>query len=130
MILSNNIFVLWLTWHFFEASREILKAWRNYLLFNLNYFSIPILLRTFFSPWRRYVWSYGRGFDPSRYFEVALSNTFSRFIGMVLRSFLILIGLVAEIFIILVGLAIFLLWLALPLFIIGGIYYGFRQLLL
>lgn len=130
MFLSNNILIIWLAWHFFEASREILKGWKNFLLFNLKYFSIPLLLKTFFAPWRRYSWSYGWGFDPKRYFEVALSNLFSRVIGMVLRSVLILIGLIMEIFVILVGIIILLGWLVLPLFLILGIYYGFRQILL
>jgi hypothetical protein len=47
-ILSNNIVSLYLEWHFFDASRNILLAWKNFLKFNLNYFSIPLLL-IFFS---------------------------------------------------------------------------------
>lgn len=128
--MMNNILVLWLTWHFFEAPREILKALKNFLLFNLNYFSTSLLLKTLFSPWRKYEWSFGRGFDPARYFEVVLSNLFSRFIGTIVRSVLIIIGLVFEIFMILAALIIFLGWLFLPLFLILGIYYGFRQILL
>ena len=130
MFLINNIIFLWLFWHFFEAPKEILRAWRNFLLFNLNYFSIPLLIKTFFYPWRKYKWSFGRGFDPGRYFETALSNLFSRGIGMILRSILVLIGLVVEIFVIFTGLLVFFGWLILPLFLIAGIYYGFRQLLL
>lgn len=130
MFLLNNILTLWFLWHFFEAPKKVLLGWKNFILFNLNYFSIPLLLKTFFSPWRKYRWSYGRGFDPARYFETAISNLFSRFIGMIMRSILVLVGLAVELFIILAGLIVFFGWLFLPLFLIAGLYYGFRQLLL
>lgn len=128
MFLQRNIFILWLYWHFVEASREILKAWKNFLLFNLNYFSIPLLLKTLFSHWRRYRWSYGRGFDIKRYLETAFSNLFSRGIGAVMRIFLIFIGLVVEIFVFLIGAVIFISWVLLPILLIVGLILGIRIL--
>jgi hypothetical protein len=115
---KKNIIIQYLVWHFFDLSKEIIKAWKNFLLFNLNYFSIFLLLKTFFSPWRKYQWSYGRGFDPKRYLEAFFSNSISRILGAIIRSFLIVIGLLAELFIFLVGLFIFLAWLFLPFLII------------
>jgi len=124
--LQKNIIITWIYWYFFEASMEILKAWKNFLLFNLNYFSLPLLLKTLFSHWRRYRWSYGRGFNISRYLEVVISNLFSRSIGAVMRIFLICIGLVVEVFIILAGLIIFLGWIFLPVFLIVGLWLSIR----
>lgn len=129
MFLQKNILILWIQWHFFDVSKEILKAWKNFLLFNLNYFSISILLKTLFSPWRRYIWSYGRGFDVKIYLEAALSNLISRSIGLIVRVFLIFTGLSVEIFIILAGIIIFFSWILLPAFLILGFYYGFKILL-
>jgi len=126
---KTNIFFQWLFWQFFGMPGNILRAWRNFLLFNLNYFSIPLLLKTFFSPWRKYRWSYGKGFDVKRYLEAFFSNLISRILGAILRSFLIFIGLLAEIFIIFAGAIIFLSWLVLPALLIFGIYHGFRILL-
>jgi len=128
MILLQNLPIQYFKWHFFEAPLEILKAWRNFLLFNLNYFSIPIFLKTFFSHWRRYRWSYGRRFDIKRYFETALSNLFSRCIGAVMRSFLICIGLIIEIFIFLGGVLILFGWILLPAFLVMGLILGGRIL--
>ena len=119
-----NIFFQWLSWQFFEMPQNVLRTWRNFLLFNLNYFSIPLLLRTFFSPWRRYKWSYGKGFDFAKYVEVFFSNFISRVIGAILRTFLIMSGLIIEIFIIFIGAFILLAWLILPMLLIFGIYYG------
>ena len=124
----QNIFFQYLSWQFFEMPANILKAWRNFLLFNLNYFSITLLLRTFFSPWRRYRWSYGRGFDIGRYFEVLFSNLISRVLGAIMRFFLIIIGLLVEIFIIFSGILIFFGWLILPALLIVGLIFGLKVL--
>lgn len=119
-----NIFFQWRSWQFFEMPQNVLRTWRNFLLFNLNYFSVPLLVRTFFSHWRRYKWSYGKGFDFAKYIEVFFSNFISRVIGAILRTFLIIIGIIIEIFIIFIGAFVFLAWLILPMLLIFGIYYG------
>lgn len=124
--LKQNILFQWLSWHFFEASRGILKAWRNFLKFNLNYFSIPLLLKTLFSPWRRYRISYGKGFDIGRYFEAFFSNLIFRILGAIMRIFLIIIGLILEIFIILAGATVFIGWIVLPCLLILGLIFGFK----
>jgi len=122
----QNILFQYFIWQFFEAPKEILKAWRNFLKFNLNYFSIFLLLKTLFSPWRRYQMSYGKGFDIGRYLEAFFSNLIFRLLGAIVRSFLIVIGLLAEIFIVFCGIIIFLGWLILPILLVLGIYHGFR----
>ena len=123
------VIIQYLTWHFFDVPREIIKAWKNFLLFNLNYFSISLLFKTLFSHWRKYKWSYGRGFDIKRYFEVFFSNLISRILGAAVRSFLILFGLMAEIFIIFAGLIILIAWLVMPLLLVAGFVFGFNIIL-
>ena len=122
----QNIFWQWVFWQFLEMPGNILKAWRNFLKFNLNYFSIPLLLKTLFSPWRRYRMSYGKGFDIGRYFSVFFSNLIFRILGAMMRVFLIMIGLLAEIFLIFAGAFIFLGWLVLPAILIAGLIFGFK----
>jgi len=123
---KQNIVIQYLIWHFYDVPRGLIKAWQNYLLFNLNYFSLLLLVKTFFAPWRRYVWSYGRGFDLKKYFEALVSNLISRIIGAIVRSFLILIGLVTEIFVFLAGLILVIGWLVLPLLLVYGLFFGFK----
>jgi len=127
--LKQNILWQWISWHFFDVPRNILKAWKNFLLFNLNYFSIPTLLRTFFSYWRKYKWSYGRGFNLKRYFEAFTFNLISRILGAFVRSILIIIGIIVEIFIFIGGIVIFMEWIFLPATLIIGLFYGFKILL-
>ena len=128
---KHNILILWVFWQVFDVPRSILKAWKNILLFNLNYFSVPLLLRTFFSHWRRYRWYYDtKGLYIGKYLEVLFSNFISRILGAIVRTFLIIIGLLVEIFIFFSGIVVFLGWVVLPLILILGIYYGARQILL
>ena len=126
--MAQNIFLQYLIWQFFDMPRNILRAWRNFLKFNLNYFSVPLLIRSFFSPWRRYSVPYGRGFDIGKYFETLISNLIFRFLGAAMRSFLIIGGLIFEVLIIFAGIIIFLSWLVLPAILILGLWYGFRIL--
>jgi len=123
---KQNILWQWLFWQFWEMPGNILKAWRNFLLFNLNYFSIHLLLKTFFSPWRKYRWSYGKGFDIKKYLEALFSNLILRTLGATIRSFLIIVGLLVEIFIIFTGIIIFFSWLALPILLIVGFVFGIK----
>ena len=119
-----NILPQWIFWHFYEMPKKILKVWNNYLSFNLNYFSIPLLLKTLFYPWRKYSSSYGRGFDLGRYFEVFSLNVISRALGALVRTCLIIVGSLSQIFIIFIGVLILISWLLLPAFLVVGFLFG------
>jgi len=125
-----NILFQALVWQFFDAPKEILKVWQNFLLFNLNYFSVPVLLKTFLSPWRKYSYPYGRIFELWENIETFVFNTMSRIIGAVLRTVLIVLGLLIEIIIILIGLIIFISWLLLPALLLVGLLFGLRLCLI
>ncbi|MFC1789808.1 hypothetical protein ACFLYY_02430 [Patescibacteria group bacterium] len=126
MLVKQNILLQWLSFYFFDAPKGILKAWRNFLLFNLNYFSIPILLKTLFSYWHRYRWYYPKGFNVGGYFSTLLSNAISRILGAMVRVFFIIIGILVEFFIIILGGLILLGWLILPFVSIAGLCFGFK----
>jgi len=123
-----NIFIQYLEWYFFDVSKGILAGWQNCLRFNLNYWSVPLLVKTLFSHWRRYRYSYGKGFSFKRYFEVFTFNMLSRTIGAIMRIVLIILGSIAEVFVFILGASVFLIWLILPILLIGGLFYGFKLL--
>jgi len=127
--LTRNIILQHFTWYFFDQSLSILKGWKNFLLFNLNFFSIPILLKSLFSPWRKYQVSYGRGFDALHYLEALFSNLIFRVLGMILRIILIVSGLFFEVLIFFLGAIVFLFWLTLPFLLIFGLVLGFNFLI-
>lgn len=125
---NQNIFWQGFIWYLFDVPKGIFKGWGNYLRYNLNYFSVPLLLKTLFAPWRRYQWYAGRGFDIKGWMEARISNLISRTLGAIMRTALILIGLLAEILIIFIGAAVIIGWFILPLFLIFLLYHGFRIL--
>jgi len=126
---KRNMLLKVLTWHFYDAPKGILKAFKNFLLFNFNYFSIGLLAKTLFSHWRRYVESYGRGFDIKRYLGAFAGNMISRVLGAIIRTITIIIGLMVEVFILLGGLIVFLTWLFLPILLLFGLYLGLKFLI-
>lgn len=128
--MMESVEAKYLTWYYIEQPKLILKAWKNLLKFNLNYFSIILLLKTLFSPWRRYQMSYGRGFDIKRYFEAFTFNMVSRFIGAGVRIVLIIIGLVVEIIIFFGGLILLFGWLISPFLLFLSLAFGIKFLIL
>ncbi len=122
--LSRNTLLLYLAWHYKDAPGKLLGIWKNFLRFNFRFFSISFLARTYFLPWKRIVVFRGRGFSIKEFFETSVFNLFSRFMGMFLRTILIIVGLIAELIIFVVGFFIFILWLVLPPLLIIGIITG------
>ena len=115
---KRNLFISFLDWHFHEAFLSIVGAWRNFLSFNLRYFSVGELSRTLFSHWHKTSEGYGRGFDLQRFFSVLIGNIMSRVLGAIARSIFIIIGLAVELFILLAGAAVLLFWVLLPIWVL------------
>jgi hypothetical protein len=126
--MSQNVIIQYFVWHFSDVPKELGKAWKNYLRFYLSFFSVIALARTLFVPWHSYQWGYGRGFSISRYAETFISNTFSRVLGAIIRSVLIIVGLIFEVFIFLIGAIVFLSWILLPVIIITFFIFGIKFL--
>lgn len=121
----ENIFSLWLLWQFYEMPKFLLRVWNNYFMFAVNFFSAPQLLKTFLAPWRRYNWRYPKGFELAEFFNTLISNIFSRILGAMMRTVLIVTGILLQVFVAIAGLLIFIFWLLMPFIIIGGILFIF-----
>lgn len=122
---KQNILEAWFFWHFIETPKFLLEVWKNYILFASNYFSLQILLKSLFAPWRKYKWNYPRSFNVFEFFNTLVSNAFSRFLGALMRTILIVVGIFFQIFVIFAGLIIFLLWILVPFIIIAGFLFVF-----
>jgi len=127
---KENIVGIWISWYFVEMPKEILQAWKNFLRFNFDFFSIPLLLKTLFSYWKRYYWVRGRGFNFSEFFNVLFSNLTSRILGAMVRFALIIIGIFCEILVFFFGLIIFLGWFFLPIVLVSGIFLGLSLIII
>ncbi|MDD2731635.1 MAG: hypothetical protein PHI53_00350 [Candidatus Pacebacteria bacterium] len=123
--MERVIFYNYLVWHFIDIPKKIIKGWSNFLYFNFNYFSIPVLIMTLFSHYRRYYYPYGDKLDPWRYVEAfVFNNILSRFIGMLFRSIFIILGLIIETLIFIIGLLFLLTWLLSPVLSISLFLFG------
>jgi len=118
---KQSIVSLWVSWFYIKMPKKIIEGWRNFLLFVLYYFSIKLLLKTLFSPWRKYAESYPRGIDIKKYLETFIFNTTSRVIGAIMRSFLIIGGVLCEFITFILGGIILLGWILSPVLLIAGL---------
>jgi len=118
-MLQKNIFIEWLAWHFCEVPAFLLSVWKNYILFALNYFSLPVLFKSLFAPWRKYTWNYPKVINVGEFFSTFVSNVFSRLMGAIMRVVLIVAGIFLQLFVLLSGFIILLLWIFIPIIIIA-----------
>lgn len=113
------------SWYYTDALRVVFYNGLHRTIGFMNYFSVPLLFATLFSPWHRIVESYGRGFDPRVFFYTLAGNIISRILGAIVRSFVIIIGLAVSFFAEIFGVLAIALWIVLPLLIpilfLGGI---------
>jgi hypothetical protein len=117
---KENILTSWFLWQFYEMPKFLFQVWNNYFNFASNLFSLPLLLKTLFSPWRKYIWAYPKGFDIGEFFSTFISNATSRILGAIMRVVLIIVGILFQVFVAVAGLIIFLGWLLLPFIVILG----------
>ncbi len=114
------IIVNYIIWHYTRAILEFSHIYKNILSFLFNFFSIPILIRSYFAPWRRMGEDYTKNIvtDLEDVASVFVVNTIMRLVGMVMRTIIIVLGLL---FIALVALfypILLFIWLIMPLILI------------
>ena len=105
-----------LSWYYSEGINYYLKRWIYALRYVEHNFSIPLLVKTLFYPWKRLeTEDAGPGFDMTRYFENLTFNLISRFIGACARTVLILCGLFLIAFVFIGGGLGIIIWVLIPL---------------
>ena len=103
------------SWHYLFTPRRLIAIISNYLIFFTYYFSVTLLFKTFFAPFKRQVGVRQKlGLDLNDLATVLTTNLISRSIGVFLRFFTILTWLFIELLVLLSGASLSLLWLLLP----------------
>lgn len=107
--------VLWfyILWHYTKSWTDFVRVISNYLWFISNFFSIKLLSRTLFSPWRRLSIAGGKGQEDS-FAGALLINTIMRGVGFLIRVVTIVVGCIAIVAGILFTGILFVLWLLFP----------------
>jgi hypothetical protein len=100
-------------WHYTSAFKEILALWLNFAWFVTHFFSMPTLLRTLFSPWKRMSDTYQRR-GLTYLAETFVFNTFSRVFGACIRTVLLFLGVLALCILVLALIPSLIIWIVLP----------------
>ena len=101
-------------WHYGKAILSLSNIWKNFLYFIFHYFSIGLLFKNFFDPWKRMADSYPKSFNFKEYLFSFLTNMIVRIVGMIMRSFMIIIGLTCYIILAIFYPVAVIIWLLLP----------------
>lgn len=118
------VFYEYLTWQYREGIREYMRAWQNIHWFLWRVFSVSLLLRTFFAPFRRTSESYGRGFDPAVIAQTLLVNLITRFVGAIVRAVLLAVAFLFQSAVLVGGGILFIWFLLTPVVIPFGLLAG------
>lgn len=120
----------YVVWHYTTALRLCLNIVTNFIWFTYNFFSVPILLKSFFSPLKKVDETYRSSFRHTLPIETIIEELISRMIGLVFRTAVIFFGVGLAFVIGLIGLAFFAVWLVLPFFVLAIFVEGIRHLFL
>jgi len=93
-----------------------LRRWQDiasYVRKTSQTFSVNILARTLFAPWRRIISYPGEGLN--NHLRAMVDNLFSRLIGFCVRVLVIIIAVIALIFVLIVGITSAVIWPFMPL---------------
>ncbi len=118
----------YLMWHYTLAYRDIAATYLNFTWFIAHFFSMPILLRTLFSPWKRINTGH-RKFDFEDWATSIVFNIMSRIVGAIVRSIFLVIGTTLLGLLTVFFLCFLLLWCLLPVLVWYMLYYGIMLLL-
>lgn len=106
-----------LSWYYTQGVSYYLDSWSGSINHTLHYFSLGLLLRTLFSPWKKLIEiDKSPGFNLQKKFEIFTFNIISRGIGAVVRMGLFWVGVINVIGIALGGAVGFVFWLIFPFF--------------
>ncbi len=119
----------YLFWHYTQAFKQIFHVWLNLLWFTINFFSIPQLTLSLFSPWKRMVEGRGRKFNLEDFAGYIIIGFLSRVIGFVMRSIVIAAGLFFLFLVIIMGFTTYIFWIVAPVVIIGMLALGITYII-
>ncbi len=110
-----NLGVSYTLWHYGRGIADLILVWKDTLTFMTNFFSLPHLAATLFTPYRRLSEKGGSGFNPQEIMSRLFVNAIMRLVGFVIRLVIITIGLFAVLIVLILFLPLFIFWLIAPL---------------
>jgi hypothetical protein len=100
-------------WHYTDALLLYIRILKNFWWFVVAYFSMPLLFKTLFVPYKRMIEE--RDGTMSSWLEASVINTLSRLVGFLIRLCLLIIGFLTLVFLTIGGITGYAVWLILPI---------------
>lgn len=113
-------------WWYSGGFLRLLKYLKSFIIILADNFSVGILVRTFFQPWKRDVTS-TKGLSLDKIFRIWGWNLISRGFGMVIKSFTFLLFLAIFLSLIVFEFLAIIIWLLYPLVMVVGLVYSFYR---
>lgn len=120
----------YLVWHYSKGLIDFKNLWANFIVFFYEFFSIPTLIFTLFSPWHRMQDSYSGQLTFENTVGTFIVNTLMRLVGALVRSIFIVLGIFSIIFTVFFGALVFCAWVVLPFILLYTLTEGINLLLL
>jgi hypothetical protein len=114
----------YLIWHYAQGFVQFLSVWKNLLWFIIRFFSLPELIRSWVSPWKRITEQRTKAWDIEDFFGSIIINILSRIIGFIMRTMVIAIGLVMLLLMLVGGAIAYLAWIVAPALVVFLIILG------
>lgn len=116
-------------WHYSTAFINMFRIWGDFFWFVYHFFSIPVLVHTLFSPWKKiHEERESVGFNVQDIFSALVVNTIMRIIGFFFRVILIAVGMFSVVFVFVAGVVVFAVWVLAPVLILVSLISGINFL--
>jgi hypothetical protein len=109
----------YISWHYTKAISDLIGLFKNFIWFIWNFFSIHILIKTLFVPFKKLNVQRTKRFDMEDFFSALVTNLLMRLIGFVIRFMFIIIGLFSLISFAILYSLFFMIWIILPLILLS-----------
>lgn len=109
----------YISWHYTKAIADLIYLFKNFIWFIWNFFSIYILLKTLFVPFRKLNVQRTKRFDLEDFFSALITNFLMRLIGFGIRTIFILFGIFSLFFFTVFYALFFMIWIILPVIILS-----------
>ena len=107
-----SFFLEYTRWHYSSALLSYVRVLKNFWWFTVAYFSMPLLFKTLFVPYKRMTETSDRTI--CSWLEARVINTLSRFVGLCVRIILLSTGFVALCLLTIGGIVGYSLWIMAP----------------
>ncbi len=115
------------SWHYSQSFKDLSALISRFGSFILKFFSIKILIKTFFTPWKLIIdHSHNR-----KLYEITSAfviTNIMRLIGVIIRTFVIIMGLISYLIFNLISIFIYIIWFLIPLILLGIVFLLFQKL--